>query len=472
MNTKTKGKGELTEQSMASLADNKRHKTLTAPIRAEERFSGFNNSKVAASTFFETRTTTTEPMTAATAAATIVVEEELSPLSIFKGVENLVNDVDFQEKHKCKIAPLAIMAFASVVSEQIIRHKDKELVYKYFRGIEIEVPVCHEGNNNPHYHSITGQKLLFVDWERTHGIQVPCPDPSCLGTLKTERSNFSKNKTLFPIYNLNGAPTWCVVMRLDCPCCGRNFKSNEADMLVNLPAYAANLCPVESVYALPNTNCHLARQATDVFASIMVTYGNGELCSKLLFNAINRDYIRRVTSYYSMAKEKKGLVTTNYLVKDGEFIKDFPPLGDSVRDMYDAAALSSKNTWCVSDHDRHVREIQAVKCDSIFAQDHTFQVTKNYNNKGKLGAVAIWDVATATGEIASAALVPSTKTEHFAHAAQQLFEEAYVPAKGKVEQHLAIEKRILVCHMSWYRRAAGSVPLPEAHCQYPSEETR
>jgi len=54
----------------------------------------------------------------------------------------------------------------------------------------------------------------------------------------------------------------------------------------------------------------------------------------------------------------------------------------------------------------------------MFAQDHTFQVTKNY--QGKIGAMAAWDAASATGEVASAVLVPSTKTEHFAHAAQQM----------------------------------------------------
>jgi len=52
------------------------------------------------------------------------------------------------------------------------------------------------------------------------------------------------------------------------------------------------------------------------------------------------------------------------------------------------------------------------------AQDHTFDVLHNYQKK--LGASALWDVATETGEIATAALVPTTKTIHFAHAAQSL----------------------------------------------------
>jgi hypothetical protein len=56
----------------------------------------------------------------------------------------------------------------------------------------------------------------------------------------------------------------------------------------------------------------------------------------------------------------------------------------------------------------------------LFAEDHTHEVTKNYFRKKQIGARALWDVATETGEIATAVLVPSTKTKDFSHAAIQL----------------------------------------------------
>jgi len=74
----------------------------------------------------------------------------------------------------------------------------------------------------------------------------------------------------------------------------------------------------------------------------------------------------------------------------------------------------------ISDHDRHAREIQSVGCGLTFAQDHTFEPTKNHKDKKRMGAFAVWDAATETGEIASAVLVPSARTEHFAHAASSL----------------------------------------------------
>ena len=346
-----------------------------------------------------------------------------------EAVGKLVTNVEFQTKHKSKCAPLAVLALATEVSDKIVRHKDKDVLHECFDGLEMIVPPCHQ-HNNPHCHSTSGAKLLCVDWERMFNVQVPCPDANCTGALKTDRTNFSKNQTLFPTFGLDGSPCWCIVVVLVCPCCRRRFSSNEADVLVNLPEHAASACPVETTCALPSCSCHLSRNAAEVFSTIVVTCGNGELCSKLLFNAINRDCIQRLKVHCSVAKQKKGTTTTMpYPEKDGTVVKQCPPLGDSIRDMHDAAATSQKNAWCVSDHDRHIREIQSVGTTSIFCQDHAFQVIKNHM-KG-VRAKAVWDTATGTGEIASAVLAPSTETEDFAHAAQQSMKRGHFKPKAK-----------------------------------------
>ena len=205
---------------------------------------------------------------------------------------------------------------------------------------------------------------------------------------------------------------------MNCSGCRRQFDANDGRVLLTLPAHVAALYPVETKYALPNKNSHLHRQATDVFDSIMLTYGNGELCSRILYDSINRDYIQRLKIYYSYAKAS-GTATMPYVPKDGGFIRAHPPLGETIRDIYDEALSSPNNPWGISDHDRNTLEIQSVKCDrGIIAQDHTFEVCKNYQRR--LGAKALWDVATSTGEIACAVLVPSTKARDFAHAARAL----------------------------------------------------
>jgi hypothetical protein len=59
-----------------------------------------------------------------------------------------------------------------------------------------------------------------------------------------------------------------------------------------------------------------------------------------------------------------------------------------------------------------------VTCRSIFAQDLTLDVVKNYPSN--LGAKAQWDADVETGEILSLVLVPSTKAHDYVHAEEAL----------------------------------------------------
>lgn len=113
-----------------------------------------------------------------------------------------------------------------------------------------------------------------------------------------------------------------------------------------------------------------------------------------------------------------GIVVHPYVEKGGEFIRTYPPLGDAICDMYDAACSSKHNPWGISDYERNTREIQGVSSNGgTWAQEHAFSVAKNYRIKN---AAAMWDVATGTGEIACAVLVPTLMSKHFVHAATAL----------------------------------------------------
>ena len=196
------------------------------------------------------------------------------------------------------------------------------------------------------------------------------------------------------------------------------MNANSGEVLSRLPACARNAHPVETKHALDNKNSHIGITATTVFDLLMPTCGNGDLCSRLLFHATNRSCAARVEEHHSFYKRtNKKEPPKAHVDICGHCVTAFPPLGDSIRDTCDAACSNAHAPWGVSDHDRHVREIQSVSCQSSFAQDHTHEVCKNHFKKKRIGANALWDVATETGEIASAVLVPSTKTTHFAHAA-------------------------------------------------------
>jgi hypothetical protein len=273
------------------------------------------------------------------------------------------------------------------------------------------------------YHSVVGQKLLLVDWKRYYpNLALLCP--TCGGDLKQHRTNFSQNKTLFPIFGLDGPPAWAMVMAYTCQgTCKRKVAANDGDLLCSLPDHIYDLYPVEAKYA--RGNLHIAKTATEVFAKIMVTYTNGELCSKLIYNAINNSYKDRVKSYYAHCEDMRKKPQP-YPKKNGEFIVKWPPKGQQIRTLYREAAVSPWSPWKISDKNRNEREIIGVKCDSAMANDHTMDVVKNY--KKGMGAFALWDVATETGEIATAVLVKNTKTEEYAHAAEQLLQRtAFAP---------------------------------------------
>ena len=192
-------------------------------------------------------------------------------------------------------------------------------------------------------------------------------------------------------------------------------------MLSSLPAHTRAAHPVESKHAL-NKNSHIGQSATSVFDLLVPTCGNGDLCSRLLCQATNRSCLQRVEdccSFYAAGKkEKEG--PPPHVEHHGHHMKAHPPAGDGIRNTCDAASSSSHTPWKISDHDRHIREIQNVGCQSIFAQGHTHKATDNCYKKKGLGIFALWDCANENGEIASAVLAPSAKTTHFAHAATAL----------------------------------------------------
>ena len=214
-------------------------------------------------------------------------------------------------------------------------------------------------------------------------------------------------------------------MSYKCTTCEKRVEGNDGQLLISLPEYVRNAYPVDPRFAQKGSTFHIDTDCCDLLDQMMPTYGNGDKLSRLLFSKINKTYLRRLAEYlsfwkaYQMVVESSGGFTPPmYPTKDGEFITTFPPTGEALRDMFDNASSSSWTCHGVSDHARCTREIQSVGTDSMFAQDHTMEVTKNYR-KG-LGAFAVWDCTTETGEIAAAVIVGTTKAADLAHAAESL----------------------------------------------------
>jgi hypothetical protein len=149
-------------------------------------------------------------------------------------------------------------------------------------------------------------------------LDVRCP--RCAnGVMVNDRTNFSKSKSLFPIFGMDGPPSWCIVQVMTCPICRYRGNANNGEILANLPAFARHDYPVEPQYAIRNKKSHLSRSATEIMDLLMPTYGNGDLCSRMIYNAINRAYVTRVSNYYSYHKHR-GSIAKPYIEKDSGYI--------------------------------------------------------------------------------------------------------------------------------------------------------
>ena len=436
LNKTTKGKAKTQEkgqiQRLLDKAAKQHKKNNNRPMNGTEQLTPGNVSEEALGAFFSVRNNTTKQVKTtgkltleSLATKKKPVERKVGktcdshiPTSARMSVENFKTEILHRTNmlvEASSIAPKTMRALASLIQDTCLRSKRSTTVLEaFFEGMEFCVPACSR-NTCPLYDSFVGQKLYVVDWELFFPNQVLfCP--TCGGNLQRTRTNFSKNKSLFPQFGINGPPSYAIVMHYKCSACGANHQGNESQFLAKLPPHMAMAYPVDPKYAVGNS--HLKTDATRLMERLMVTHGNAILCAEYLYESINQCYMDKTMRFYSELLATDQASDQPYPKKDGEWLVSYPPQADTLRQIYEQGAYSDSVWWGVSDVDRHQREIQMVKCRLSFAQDHTWEVVKNYLSSCK--AKVLWDVCTETGEIACLVLVQSTKLQEIAHAAEQL----------------------------------------------------
>jgi len=163
-NTKTQGRGMLNKASVASKAEEKRLKAhFSQPLSEQEKCSGKYATKEAGAAFFSVRDKPTINSTTTDMQSKAVATTTSTAIDFCKAVSTLVSDSSFREKHKAKSPPLAMIAFAGEVVEKVTRANNQSVFDYYFEGMTMVVPPASDATNEPHCHSIVGQKLLLVD---------------------------------------------------------------------------------------------------------------------------------------------------------------------------------------------------------------------------------------------------------------------------------------------------------------------
>jgi hypothetical protein len=275
---------------------------------------------------------------------------------------------------------------------------------------------------SPFYHSIEAHKLLWVQWELNYpGINLCCTAEGCQGSLVHDRTNFSKDGVLFPIYESGQPHIWAVVMSYICNSCNKRVNGNDGELLHKLPPHIRDAYPVHPRYA--SGNFHLSKSTSENLEHIIVTYGNGDYFSKSIYQRLYSVYVRYINNYYSQCQYLNNNNNNKTMVLKypnfNEFTGVWYPDGAKFRELYERAQTSPLTECGYSECERYTREIQSVDCSLAIAQDHTMEVVKNYL-RTQVDAKAVWTCCNEFGEIASAVLVRDTKSSQFAHAAEQL----------------------------------------------------
>jgi hypothetical protein len=100
-------------------------------------------------------------------------------------------------------------------------------------------PKCFDNSLSPQYHAITGQSIFYLDWQLSHPQATLCcfDCKSTTSTLQHDRTNFSKNRNLFPVWLPQGIAMWGSVMVYECTECGARYAANNSRLLSLLPAH-------------------------------------------------------------------------------------------------------------------------------------------------------------------------------------------------------------------------------------------
>ena len=272
---------------------------------------------------------------------------------------------------------------------------------------------------------IEGTTIHLLHWPLINELECPtltCPYcRNCI--LEADQWDYTKDKgKVTPVYCSSDPTSFTVQMKYKCKnkkCKHNVIHAGDSHLMNTLPFSVTSAYPVHCRFI--ERNYHLSSAASFLLESTMVTYGSGEHVMKCLLqrqNSLHNDKIHRFADKVRLWQiRNKGTLYTlasnsstnldmipSFIHLMTQYSTFQVPSGKNLRQLYVKKADSKLTPYGVRDNKRFTREIQAVGINQSFAQDHTFEGTKNWQKS--LGAKAIWDVSNELGEICSAVLVP------------------------------------------------------------------
>ena len=201
--------------------------------------------------------------------------------------------------------------------------------------------------------------------------QMNCPCGNCNGKMSHDKYDFTRYGGVTPLQDISGITSYAISMWYDCNKCTRRYKANDGRLFFQVPFRYRQGYPVDPRFAIKYEH-HLTLTTTRVLESLMLTYGNGDQISKMLYELLGLKYEDLQESFFDH------VIETNQKTNCGipsfhEFHRGKVGIGGfAVCDRYDFAAASALTSTGISSNERRRNEIQAVTCQKVSASDHTF----------------------------------------------------------------------------------------------------
>lgn len=114
--------------------------------------------------------------------------------------------------------------------------------------------------------------------------------------------NFSKNKTLYPLWDHSGLPMWCIIMQYKCENCNWYYNANDGTLMLLLPSDVAATYPVLPKYA--TGTFHLHKDVSNDLEVLMRTTASAKFVSDKMYHKMNNEYTHKVNTYLSHSLKK------------------------------------------------------------------------------------------------------------------------------------------------------------------------
>ena len=210
---------------------------------------------------------------------------------------------------------------------------------KKYNHLEKEI-ICL--NNNSSDNTVKKINELKVSMNIPN-LKLACPCCDC--AMISDLYDITRYGGITPVQDISGVTSYAISMWYTCSNCKESYKGNDGGLFNQISSHYRRAYPVAPRYAV-GYDVHLTEPTTRVLKNLMLTYGNGDMLSRLLHELQAMAYEDTEENYYDNVNDLE-IKISKQLPK----FSDYGPRvsGQSIRDCHNYAATSELTSTGISD---------------------------------------------------------------------------------------------------------------------------